>query len=28
VNDNWYMLTIPNKIAKVLINEFPCMIIF
>ena len=28
VNDNWYTLTIPNKIAKVLINEFPCMIIF
>jgi hypothetical protein len=28
VNDNWYILTIPNKIAKVLINEVPCMIDF
>ena len=26
VNDSWYILTIPNKIAKVFINEFPCMI--
>ena len=28
VKDNWYILTIPNKTAKVLINEFPCMIQF